>query len=742
MLKKQISIALLINEVEGDFNEVLFNGINDAAKHFGVNLIAMVGKSLNSPDKYERNNNVAYDLINYYKFDGAIVSSGTMAKYIDENQLFTFIDKIEVPTVSISVPYGYYCSIDNKTGLRELINHMIRIHKKRKIAFITGPEFHSESIERLQVYIDTLRENDIQFNEDLLIHGNFTLNSATNAVRDFLKNGIEFDTIVASNDEMAIGAIMVLEEYGIKVPEQIAVTGFDNIPSSSLSSLTTVRQPIYELGFNSLELLIDIIENKQEKLRVLGTQLIIRESCGCKLEGVFKGETILSKDFKNKAIADKTITMAKEMLKSVYTNDFEKFVHSIINYLCNREKSTTVYQEFIKVIDILNEEEYFLLNSIIKELKTAVLLNNFNDDIVEKIFFDLSNILIERLSQKSAIRNRNVLDSINNLRQVLLYILISADDLQHHERYVTDKFKEIGMGNYFVYVYENSSISKKKFVGKRRVDRQRLRLILSNTKCSKNTFGFVEIFQNILNDGIKTYMVFPIFFQDEQFGWVFFEYSSKVYNISIFETVAVYFSSAIKISSTLSSRKRIENKLKLALSELESYNEMLNYLSFTDELTGLYNRRGFSNFAEKCIEVYMCKKKTGYLFYADMDGLKKINDTYGHEEGDIAIRAMAGILEKTFRNNDIIARLAGDEFTILSIGDNGFDEKKIIERLKMIVNDHNKDSEKPYEISISIGAVKFKTNDESVNIDYLLNEADSSLYKQKREKHSKRSGSE
>jgi len=92
----------------------------------------------------------------------------------------------------------------------------------------------------------------------------------------------------------------------------------------------------------------------------------------------------------------------------------------------------------------------------------------------------------------------------------------------------------------------------------------------------------------------------------------------------------------------------------------------LNNLSQTDELTGLYNRRGFISLTRSSLELAQRMGKSGLLFFIDMDGLKVINDSYGHEEGDIAIKEIANILRSAFRKSDIVARLGGDEFTVFT----------------------------------------------------------------------------
>ncbi len=510
MLDRPISIALLINEVEGDYHEILLKGINAASDNLGVNLIVLVGKPLYSPDKYEYNHNISYELINFDKIDGVIVSSGSIAKYTDENQLYMFIKKIPVPVVSISLPFGVSCCVDNRKGFNELINHLINYHNKKHIAFITGPELHSESLERLQVYIDTLHENNLPFNKDLIIHGNFTCASAVEAVSKFLKKGLEFDSIVCSNDEMAIGAIRVLKANNIKVPEEISVTGFDNIPSSSLNHLTTVHQPIYELGYNSVELLFNLITKNKFEVRLLGTQLVIRESCGCKFEKLISEESILPNDENNHSIIEEFVAIAKDILvSSEYETAFKKFFQLLIGHISGKEPSFSVYQLFRHIVDNLTEDNTFLLNDIMKKLKST-LIRNFDCDAVEHCFFDLSNILIEKLAKKSATRSRNVLDSINNLRQVLIYSLISADSLQHEETYFTEKLSEIGLENYYVYMFEKSFIynvsTTNHYLGNNNI-----RLLFSNANSDQSTIKFNEIFSNILRNDKSTFLVFPLF---------------------------------------------------------------------------------------------------------------------------------------------------------------------------------------------------------------------------------------
>ena len=156
----------------------------------------------------------------------------------------------------------------------------------------------------------------------------------------------------------------------------------------------------------------------------------------------------------------------------------------------------------------------------------------------------------------------------------------------------------------------------------------------------------------------------------------------------------------------------------------------LKRLSFLDELTGLLNRRGFLNMAEHHLKIADRTNREMLLFFADMDGLKQINDTFGHHYGDHALRAIASILETTFRSSDLIARLGGDEFTILAINAPTQNAEQIIDRLQNNINLYNANSQ-TYQLSLSVGVARFHPNEE-IDLDKMLAKADRELYQHKR----------
>jgi two-component system cell cycle response regulator len=159
----------------------------------------------------------------------------------------------------------------------------------------------------------------------------------------------------------------------------------------------------------------------------------------------------------------------------------------------------------------------------------------------------------------------------------------------------------------------------------------------------------------------------------------------------------------------------------------------LRNLSLLDELTGLYNRRGFFTLAEQQIRSAEREKIGLFFIVADLDGLKEINDTYGHEEGDVAIRDAANILKETFREADVIGRIGGDEFAVVASEKNPASVKNITGRMENKIDSLGQETKRDYRLSISMGLAHCGPQT-SCSIDKMLAEADRLMYQEKKKK--------
>ncbi len=214
--------------------------------------------------------------------DGILVQAGQ-----PDDKLISQLFKSNLPTVMIGRPFDpagiNYIDVDNINSASKATLHLINLGYTR-IATITGSRGSTVTDDRLQGYKIALQNNGIAVDEKLIVEGDFTEPSGYTAMKQLLD--VKPDAVFAGSDVMAAGAIRAAQEVGIRVPEDMGVIGFDDVPLSSFTAvqLTTVRQPILRLGIKAVELLIDIIENGITPARriILDTELVIRESCGAK----------------------------------------------------------------------------------------------------------------------------------------------------------------------------------------------------------------------------------------------------------------------------------------------------------------------------------------------------------------------------------------------------------------------------------------------------------------------------
>ena len=166
------------------------------------------------------------------------------------------------------------------------------------------------------------------------------------------------------------------------------------------------------------------------------------------------------------------------------------------------------------------------------------------------------------------------------------------------------------------------------------------------------------------------------------------------------------------------------------VTELMDANDELQRLALTDELTGLHNRRAFFTLAEHALRVAQRNHTECLLFYIDVDGLKRINDTRGHHTGSAMIADTAVLLRTVFRESDIIARVGGDEFAVLAIDNPAENAEPMLGRLATKLAEFNKSAQRPYSLSISIGVTSF-TPASASTVHQLMREADKAMYAQK-----------
>ncbi len=270
------TLGLLLPEVAAEFFFPLVRGIAEEVRRAGYNLLIHVASSghdysLSAP-------------LGEHNADGLLIFTGRLG---DEeirrlyNADFPMVLLHRSPPDGLNIPYVMF---ENRKGARELIEHVITVHHRRRIAFLRGPEGNEESEWRERGYREALEMHGIPFDKDLVGMGGFDADIARETVESWLMEGLEFDAIFAGDDEAAMGVMVALRRAGKKVPEDVAVLGFDDINSAKLTAppLTTVRVPIETAAAAAAQALLAQINGVEPPYQLCyPTEMVIRQSCGC-----------------------------------------------------------------------------------------------------------------------------------------------------------------------------------------------------------------------------------------------------------------------------------------------------------------------------------------------------------------------------------------------------------------------------------------------------------------------------
>jgi DNA-binding LacI/PurR family transcriptional regulator len=279
-------IGLLLPEINGEFFPPMLRGIEVGAREAGYDLLIHSTQD-------SRNHTHGRRPLREHNTDGLII----FPESVDENELRRLFG-IAFPVVLLhqSAPEGVnypVVTIENKSGAEMLVNHLIEIHGRRGIGFLRGPHSHEDSYWRERGYREALALHGLLFDPKLIATGGFDDREAYLATQQWISHGLEFDAVFAGDDDAATGVMAALRQVGRRVPEDVSVVGFDDNPYSRYVSppLTTVRAPIEQVGQEAVRLLVKCMhEDPYDPVILLPTQLVIRQSCGCGLDGTSAGE--------------------------------------------------------------------------------------------------------------------------------------------------------------------------------------------------------------------------------------------------------------------------------------------------------------------------------------------------------------------------------------------------------------------------------------------------------------------
>jgi phosphoserine phosphatase RsbU/P len=292
---KGTTLGVLVDWLGDPYQATVCAGIEQGAADAGANLLLFVGGALAVGGPRGSQSQQIYELAGEHNLDGLVVLSSTLSHNVGLTGVHAFCEQYAgLPLCSVGLPLPGVPSVtvDNEAGMGQVVRHLVDQHACKRIAFISGPPANAESVLRVRAYHGVLREYGLAIEDQLLVAGDFRMESGAMAVRTLTKSfGARLerlDAIVAANDNMAIGAMDELRAMGIAIAERLLVVGFDDVEEARLTepSLTTSRQPLERLGREAVRLLLQGHGDADAAEQRISTDLVIRLSCGCSALGL------------------------------------------------------------------------------------------------------------------------------------------------------------------------------------------------------------------------------------------------------------------------------------------------------------------------------------------------------------------------------------------------------------------------------------------------------------------------
>jgi DNA-binding LacI/PurR family transcriptional regulator/signal transduction histidine kinase/ActR/RegA family two-component response regulator len=285
------TIAVLIDYMDffaGGYGTQIQNALSSRATTLDLNLLMVFGRGLDEPLRGCAAHNAIFEMIGPARADGVIVLSSLLSGSCGPEGLLHLVrhySQLPVCSIGTEIPGIPTLTVDDGVGMRAAVEHLVRDHHCRRVAFITGSPGKVESETRLLAYREVLARHQIDLDPALVVPGAFMPSDGFDGVEALLKQGIEFDAIAAANDFMAMGAVAALRKHGRDVPRDVRVTGFDDLPLSRIGNpaLTSVAQPFALMAEKAIEIVLDQVAGRPVAPRTqLMTEFVVRRSCGCR----------------------------------------------------------------------------------------------------------------------------------------------------------------------------------------------------------------------------------------------------------------------------------------------------------------------------------------------------------------------------------------------------------------------------------------------------------------------------
>ena len=754
----RLTIGVLVSGIMDDFTRLLCKGILQQAEKENVNIVVFPGKYLDrdfssNPDiMYEYQFLTVFSYIKKENIDGIIAASNCIGCFAKSQRMEAFMHQFDgIPCVLAASKLPGYISVhyDNVKGLEDGIKYLINKSGCRKIGMIGGPLDNSDNVERRDTYLRMLNEYGLEFDPKQYVEGDLT-SHCDYAFCKILDDNPDLDAIVCVNDETAMGLYKELKKRGILPGRDISVLGYDNVPASAsiFPTLSTVMADASEIGRESCRMLMNVIAGKPGHSVKLPTKFIKRESIKYNDDSADSSD---SKNFNNISEYFNDIFYHSNFEQNLefnmtLRNSFNTFIHRVLTW---PQSPAANKKDYIPIIQAM---ESFLNQDSIKYID----MDNFLM-VIYKLYQNLKKSpeyvehrieltgLFSTIYQKTIhIMNYYIGNLKDNAENTNYSMKLFVSAMLNFEKGTDQSYSSLltrldwlDINNAFLYLFDEPVIhlqhddfSVPEYVY---LKAMRCNNVVSTVPFTEQRTSLQEIFSRLIHitdsKSMNYLVLLPLYFNEILYGFLICDLTNGIFENGDF--LCSQLSSGAKMIELLRNNETIQRKLEDSLVVLRHNNIELDTLSKSDALTGILNRRGFYEAAETLCAKYKNSGDTVLVLYADMNNLKIINDRYGHDEGDYSINVMSSILKELMADKGIVGRLGGDEFACVYPISNIDETNTFSKKIYSSFNDFNRNSSKPYSITISVGAYPLNS-DENISLHDALALADERLYEVKK----------
>ncbi|MCR4716267.1 MAG: GGDEF domain-containing protein [Lachnospiraceae bacterium] len=751
---KNYTIGFIVSGITDPYTESLCRGAFREGKKNGVNIITVPGKYLNrnlidTPEiMYEYQYNTIFYLPSPENMDALVIAAGCLGCFTSEERVRELLDYYKgIPILLVSSDIDGYINVtyDNYSGVRDGINYLIDNKDCKKFVVLTGPDGNSDATERKDAAVSVIKARNAEL---LGIVEGFMSGDNHFASEKVLDRYPEADACICVNDDTALDLCKCMKKRGLEPGKDLRIVGYDNTieGAKATPSLATVNADPILIGEKAVKTIIKILNGENVENIDLPAQFIPRSSVGNVIRDDTEDASFLNHSELDKyyeAIFYRHASYSREDAIEIHKN-FIGIMDEVIYCVDKELPVRTIKNKFVELFDnLINDtalDRAEIEDMIIFMEKLHKVIREKKHDGSERyelrdLFAELYIKLVTALDAKIGKNNIEQFKTMYNLK---LFVKDSLNfsvggDVSYGK--LLKCLRRLGVNNGAVYTFKKPVMHlymedfnpPRHMYLKATMVNGLIHNIPANSQIRRRNEWF-----NIPNlyDEAKNFVVFPLFYNEYLYGVIICEFNDILYSNGDFLTNQL--GAAMRMIELLKTNEAINRQLEDNLLTLKEHNIELDTLSKTDALTGIFNRRGFEEDGNSWFESNKKKGDKILVSYVDMNNLKIINDRFGHDSGDFAIKLISDILRDEISDHGIFGRIGGDEFAFVrELNSESVDD--FVKKLKGRFDDYNKASDKEFNVTVSVGTKLVECTDDC-DLSCALAQADVSLYDDKQKK--------